>query len=190
MKSVFLFSTKMRFFISEIPLIALYVIAVMRNSASTAALKLYPLQIGSLILIAFIALYFYRGIRITNAEIAHVGRFSPRYKAIINKDKTLILTLKSRGKMKVVLFGNNGLPPIYSGEGEDADKPVDIELFTGYTLGREKTAVKILKYFGVSEELAKELTTSDKAASVGYTELSSSVVGGEREIRILFTKTV
>ena len=191
MKSIFLFSTKMRFFISEIPLIALYVIAVIRNKTATSVFKLYPLQIGTLILIAFIAAYFFRGIKITAAEISHVGRFSPRYKAIINKDKTLILTLKSRGIMKVVLFGNNGMPPIYAGDGEDENKPVDIDLFTGYTLGKAGTLKKVLKFFGLSDDEAKSLVENGTEQTVDFARFSSSILeDGSLEIRIFFTKTV
>ena len=189
MKSVFLFSTKMRFFISEIPLIALYVLAVIYNGHATNAMKLYPLQIGMLLLIAFIAVYFFRGIKISYAEIAHVGRFSERYKAIINKDKTLILTLKRAGKMKVVLYGNNGMPPLYSNEEES--EPVDIELFTGYTLGKRGTLKRVLKFFGLSEEDAESLLDGGGAKATELAEFSAKTLeDGHTEVRILFTKTV
>ncbi len=189
MKSVFLFSTKMRFFISEIPLIAIYVLAVIFNGHATNAMKLYPLQIGMLILIAFIALYFFRGIKISYAEIAHVGRFSERYKAIINKDKTLILTLKKGGKMKVVLYGNNGMPPLYSNE--ESYEPVDIELFTGYTLGKEGTLKRVLRFFGLDEADATELIENGSTKVTELAEFSATTLeDGRTEVRILFTKTV
>ena len=180
----------MRFFISEIPLIALYVVAVIRNRYVTSALKLYPLQIGLILLIAFIAIYFFRGIKISYAEITHVGRFSERYKAIINKDKTLILTLRGAGKMKVVLFGNDGLPPLYSTE-EEGSEPIDIELFTGHTLGKRGTLKRVLRFFGVDPTEADGLIENGGTKVTELAEISSATLeSGHTEVRIHFTKTV
>ncbi len=188
MKFVFLFSTKLRFFISEIPLIFLYVLAVMRNKYSTGVMKLYPLQLGLLFLILFIGVFFFRGIKITQSEIRDVGRFSPLFKAIINKDKTLILTLKNSGKLRVVLFGNDGIPPLYSSE-EDAT-PMDIELFTGKTLGSRRTLKRILRFFGTDDADTERFVSGEFSKSYENTEVTSRCLEGAHEIRILFTKTV
>ena len=189
MKSVFLFSTKMRFFISEIPLIALYIAAVIYNPHATNAVKLYPLQIGLLVLIAFIAVYFFRAITVSFSEIKHVGRFSPRYKAIINKDKTLIFRLKSHRKMDVILFGNNGEPPLYSDD-EDGSKPIDIDLFTGHTLGGRRTLARVLKYFGASDENAEALITSQTEFELKNVKFTSEKFENYHEVRIFFKVTV
>ena len=189
MKSVFLFSTNMRFFISEIPLIALYVVALIYNPHATNATKLYPLQIGLLALIAFIAVYFFRGITLSFSEIKHVGRFSPRYKAIINKGKTLIFRLKPHKKMDVILFGNNGEPPLYSDD-EETCAPIDIDLFTGHTLGGKRTLIRALKNFGASDNDAMTLIDSQTEIELENVKFNSEAFDGCHEVRIFFKATV
>ena len=189
MKSIFLFSTKIRFFISEIPLVALYIIAVLYNPGAKGALKLYPLQIGLLALMAFIAIYFFRAITVSYSEIKHIGRFSPRYKAIINKGKTLILKLKPHGKMDVILFGNNGEPPLYSND-EDGCDPIDIDLFTGHTLGGERTLGRILTYFGASASDIQSLIGSDFSAELENVRMTSKRHEEHHEVHIFFKRTV
>lgn len=189
MKSIFLFSTKIRFFISEIPLIALYITAVLNNSAAKGAMKLYPLQIGLLALIAFIMIYFFRAITVSYSEIKHIGRFSPRYKAVINKGKTLIFRLKPHGKMDVILFGNNGEPPLYSNDENDCE-PIDIDLFTGHTLGGRRTLNKVLSYFGASASDSESLIGSDFSAELENVRMTSETHENFHEVRIFFKRTV
>ncbi len=179
----------MRFFLGEIPLIGLYVIAVTFNRTSTGIFKLYPLQLATLAMIIFTAVYFFRGIKLSFSEIKDIGRFSARDKAVINKGKTLILTLKKRGRMDVTLFGNNGQPPLYSESGEDT-QPIDIDLFNGHTLGRKRTVMRILKYFGVTVEQLPLFFEGEHSASYEFVDVSSSIRGEYREVRITFTQTV
>ena len=76
MKSVFLFSTKLKVFLIEIPPTVLLVPAIIYNNNVKTLMKLYPLIIALLGIIIFSAVYFFRAVKITNEEIRCVGPFS------------------------------------------------------------------------------------------------------------------
>lgn len=190
MKSLFLFSTKVQYFLGEIPVIALLIVSILKNEDSENALKLYPLIIASAAAAIFIALYFFRAVKISYSEIRHVGLYSQREKALINAKKTLIITEMKRGRLKIVLFGNNGLPPIYSDPEAEEVLPVDIHLFDGTVLGRGGTIKRILRFFSLSECESKALLSGEGEISLDFLTAKSSVLDDSREISIHFTKTV
>ena len=190
MKSLFLFSTKVQYFLGEIPVIALLIASIVKNEDSNTALKLYPLIIGSAAAAIFIALYFFRAVTLSYSEIKHVGLFSRREKAMINAGKTLIITEKRHGKLNVVLFGNNGLPPIYSDPDADEIKPVDIHLFDGRVLGRDHTLKRILRFFSLEREDIETLLGGDGEITLDFLKATSSTVETGREISLNFTKTI
>ena len=191
MRSLILFSTKLWYFLAEIPLIFLFVLAIMKNGGSSHPLKLIPLIIITGAGIIFVFLYYARGIIISYSEVRHIGLFSERDKAMINEGKTLILTLRKRGNMRVVLFGNNGEAPLFPNneEGEE-DKPVDFNLFKGLALGRAATLKRILRFFDINEEDRESLIRESCTAENEFVKVESTEVDGRREIRILFTATV
>ena len=190
MKSLFLFSTKVQYFLGEIPVIGLLIASILKNEDSKTALKLYPLIIGSAAAAIFIALYFFRAVTISYSEIKHIGLFSRREKAMINAGKTLIINEMKRGKIKVVLFGNNGLPPIYSDPETEEVKPVDIHLFDGKVLGKSYTAKRILRFFSLSPDEAEALWNTDTEITLDFLKATSTTSETGREISLYFTKTV
>lgn len=189
MKSLFLFSTKVQYFLGEIPVIGLLIVSILKNQDSKTALKLYPLIIGSAAAAIFIALYFFRAVTVSYSEIKHIGLFSKREKAMINAGKTLIITEMKRGKLKIVLFGNNGLPPIYSDPDEEV-KPVDIHLFDGKVLGKRYTVKRILRFFSLENSEAEALINGDTEITLDFLKATSTTVDTGREISLYFTKTV
>ena len=80
-------------------------------------------------------------------EVRDVGLFSNRDRAILNKDKTLIITLMRRGRMKVEVFGNDGAIAGYDWLKAEEGKPNDIYLYRGKAGGRIKKAEKTLRFF-------------------------------------------
>ena len=190
MRSLFLFSTKIQYFLGELPVIGLLVASILKNEDSKSALKLYPLIIGSAAAAIFIALYFFRAVIISYSEVKHVGFFSPRERAMINEGKTLIITEMKRGKLKVVLFGNNGQPPIYPDPDAKSIEPVDIHLFDGRVLGRTATIKRILRFFSLNNDEITALLDNEDEISLDFLTASASVCDDKREIRLHFTKTV
>ncbi len=189
MKSITLFCTKMRFFLVEIPIIYLLTVAIINNNLSGLLLKLYPLIAFCMGAIIFIAVYFFRAIRISFSEIRDIGRFSDREVAVINAGKTLILKMKNRSTVNVELFGNNGQPPLYSMENADF-VPMDINLFRGRIIGGERSIKKILKFFGTSAAEAQELIASECSFEYENVNISSHNTEEGSEIRIFMKNTI
>ena len=152
MKFVFLFCTKLRVYLTELPVILLLAVAIHYNDGSDALFKLYPLQIFLGLVILFILVYFFRAITITYDEIRYHGLFSSRDSAVINKDKTIIITMKPARRLTVELFGNDGQLPALDWLKDSDAPPVDIFLFRGKAVGGKRTVRSVLKYFGVPEE--------------------------------------
>ncbi len=178
----------MKFFLGEIPIIFLLVVTIIYNKESTEVLKLYPLIIFLCAAAAFLAIYFFRAIKISFSEIRYIGKFSSKDSAVINAGKTLILRKKNRGSVEVELFGNDGQPPLFS-EGEDSE-PIDINLFRGRVIGGETAITKILKFFGANAENAKELIASKSSFEYENVNISSHNVENGLEIKIFIKNTV
>ncbi len=178
----------MRFFLGEIPIIFLLIVSIIYNKESTEVLKLYPLMIFLCGAGAFIAIYFFRAIKISFSEIRYIGKFSSKDCAVINEGKTLILRKKNRSSVDVELFGNDGQPPLFS-DGEDTE-PIDINLFRGRIIGGEAAITRILKFFGASAENAKELIASKSQFEYENVNISSHNVENGLEIRIFIKHTV
>lgn len=150
MKSIFLFCTKLKVYLIELPLIILFALAVAYNDGAKSLVKLYPLQAILLFGMIFIFIYFFRMIKINNEEIKNVGLFGRKERALINKDKRLVLTLRKRKKLLVELWGVDEPPALdWIDPAEYKDK--EVNLFRGSVTSKNSSAKKILSYFGVDK---------------------------------------
>ena len=191
MKFKLLFCSKIWVYLTEVPVIILLLITRSFNDSSENLLKLYPLQIFLLLVMLFIFVYFFRIITVSYDEIRYHGLFSSRDSAAINKDKTLILTLKKGGRLTVELFGNDGEPPALDWL-KDADyTPVDIYLFRGKAIGGKGRVRSLLKFYGVDTDgiensLALDSFDGDYELVALHAEKREDV----REFRITMKETV
>ncbi len=188
MKFILLFCTKMRYFLTEAPVLFLFIVSIIYNNRSEQKLKLYPLIIFSAIIIIFIAVYYFQMIKISFSEIRHIGKFSPKESAVINEGKMLVLKLRKRGIVDIELFGNDGKPPIYSDE--ENYVPVDINLFRGKAVGGVCSVKRILKYFGASIEQAESLVAENCSFECENVNISSQKIEKIREIQIYMKNTI
>ena len=190
MKKTYLFCTKPGWFLTLIPPIILLIISIANNGNSDGLLKLYPLIIFSIVAIALIFAYFFRFITISTEEIRMHGLFSSRDSAIINEKKSLIFTIRSRKRMKVTLFGNNGLPAFNWAQGDDYT-PIDIDLFREKAVGSRRAITRVLRYFGVSDEDCRKIFSSDSFEKDydGFI-LKKETLEKQKQITIYFTKTI
>ena len=171
MKSVYVFCTKWYVFLTEIPLAALLALTIYYNKYADNLVKFYPL--------------------ISYDEIRYIGIFSSRDKAVINKDKTVIINFLSYGRIKVRLFGSDGKAPLLDWAQNDENyTPVDIFLFRGKGVGGQRAVRRILKYFEVPKDEQTRFINEDFSAEYMYSSISSSIVDDNREIRIRITETV
>ena len=190
MKKTYLFCTKIGWFITLIPPIALLIISIIYNERAAGLLKLYPLIVCSALAIAVIFSYFFRYITISTEEIRMNGLFSSRDSAILNEKKSLILTLLPRNRICVTLFGNSGLPAFNWAQGEDYT-PIDIDLFREKAIGSERTVKRVLHYFEVSDEDCDALLVSDSfEKEYDAFILKKESLDGKKIVTVYFTKTI
>jgi hypothetical protein len=106
-------------------------------------------------------MYFFRMIIISTEEIKCIGAFSSKDSAIINKDKSLIMSLNQKGKITVRLYGNNGTPTFNWANNENY-KSVDIDIFREKAIGGTKSIARVLRYFEVPEEDILEIISKNE----------------------------
>lgn len=155
----FLFSTRLRFFWVVIPMLALMYLALVYNDSAENQLKFYPLIVflGGAVIFTFV--YLFRMVGVAFDEVRTVGLFSSRERVMINEGKTLSVTLLPKKKLKVELFGNDGVLAELDWlvPNEDGTIP-DINLFRAKALGSKRSALGIIKFYGVNDhELASKL---------------------------------
>ena len=190
MKNIFLFSTRLRVFLIELPPILLLIPSIIYNGSVKTLMKLYPLIIMLSALIVFIAIYFFRAIIINNEELRTIGLFSTREKAIIKENRSLVVTKLSRRRIRIELFGQND-----DGQGTyewlKNEEPVEINLFRVKANGTSKTVAKILRYFEADSETVNALLLNDNflfdTEKVSFT---SSIVKEAKTVKILFKETI
>lgn len=188
-KKKYLFCTKVWYYLTELPLVVLLVISIYYNPMTKTTFKLIPLIIALCLGIIFIFIFFFRLIVVSHEQIRYRGWFSSRDKAVINKDKTLIITMLKGANIKIELFGNDGEPSLY--ESMKDEPPIDIYLFRGRAIGGARTVRSILSYFEIpSEDITELLSLDSFAAEYELTSLSSEKKEDVREIRIRMKETI
>ena len=189
MKSLFLFSTRLRYFLTEIPPLLLLIISIKYNFKVDSTIKLYPLITVIIGVVVFIFLYFFRGVKINFEEIKCVGLFSTRESAVINAGKTLHISILPKQKIRVELYGENDDYKTYAWlKNEDG---AEINLFRSKALGGIGTVRKILSYFGAEcEDIEKAFT--DEVFSADYEKiiLTSETIDEKKTFKIYFKETV
>ena len=191
MKKVVIFCAKLRMYLSEIPLIIIFAASIYLNGTMENLVKLYPLIIVSGAGIIMTFLFLFRICVISVEEIKSMGLFSSHDSAIINKDKTLILTLHKHRKLKIALFGNDGTAPELDWLKGDDYVPMDIYLYRESAVGGKGTVRRVLKYFDVPSNDIDELLS----VNGGSKDYENITVTGERredvfEVRIKFRETI
>lgn len=189
MKKKYLFCTKAWFYLCELPLALLLAIALYYNPSIDTNFKLVPLIVVLIFTMIFFFVYFFRLIVISYEEVRSRGPFSSRDSAVINKDKTLILTMLPHANLKVELYGNDGLPPMI--EGLKDEPSIDIYLFRGRAIGGKRRVSSLLRYFGVSEsDIPSVLSQDSFSGEYEFISLTAEKREDIRELRLTFKETV
>jgi len=158
MKSIYLFCTKPWVYLTEIPVVALFWIAITFNKFSDHPLKFYPLIITSGFFIIFIMVYFFRMVSINNDEIRCLGVFSSKDSALITENKTLVISLHPRFKLKLELYEDASINPAFEWMKADDVMHRDVCIFRARAVGAKKSAGKILEFFTVPKEALSRAT--------------------------------
>ena len=189
MKKKYLFCTKIWFYLSEIPLLFFLYVTCYYNFTSDNPWQFIPLILILTAVIIFIGIYYFRLISLSYEMIRYHGLFSSHDSAIINKDKTVIITLNRRSYIGISLYGNDGKPPMFDGlRGEGA---IDIYLFRGRAVGGKRTVRSILKYYGISEsDISAAFDCEKHSAETEDILFTAELIEDIREFRLKFKRTV
>ena len=178
-------------FLTELPLIALLAAAIYYNNLAEGFIKFYPLIAVLILGMIFIVVYLFRYVSISVEEVRSGGLFSSRDRATINAGKTLILTRMPRKRMRVELFGNDGVAPMLDWAQGDGHEIMDIFLYREKAIGGVKTAARVLEFFEIPDEDIDEAVFTDGfSKEYEAVSVSTAVCEGKTEIRIKFTKTI
>lgn len=189
MKSIFLFSTRFRYFLTEIPPILLLIISIKYNSDVEDLMKLYPLIIVLSGIIIFIGMYFFRGVKINFEEIKCIGLFSSRESCVINAGKTLHISILPKRKIQLELYGENNDFETYAWL-KNEDSTV-INLFRSKALGNSGTVRKVLSYFDVeTEDIEKALSSDSFSADYDKITLNTEITDNKKTFKIHFKETI
>jgi hypothetical protein len=190
LKSLILLGTKFYVYLIEIPFIIVLIGALKYNKTSENLLKLYPLIIASALGIILVLLYFFNAVVISRSRIRQFGLFSSRDSAIINKDKTLVLTYLSHRKMRIELFALQ-VKPSLEWINEENYVPREANVFRERVIGADFTAKRILKFFGLEGNQISDLLLNDEFKIETDEILFLSDIYEERKrIHLKFKKTV
>ena len=189
MKGIFLQSTKFWVYLIEIPVIILLSLALRFNGKVDSPLGLIPLIVFCILLMAFIFVYFFRGIYLSYEEIRMMGLFSSKDRALIAKDKELVISVRTKGRVRLELFGTNEEPTLEWLKDESVNG--SINLFRETAVGGVGTVRKILKFFEIpSEDFEALLGEGEAKFDYELIEVCASTPDEERQIRIKFKETV
>ena len=188
-KKKYLFSTNPLMYLTEIPVVGLFLVTLYYNSLTESKIALLPLLIFLGLAFMFIAIYLFRYVSLSLEELRTRGWFSSRDSAVITKDKTLILTKLPKNKIKIELFGNDGKPPMYPGLQDEPS--IDIFLFRAKAIGTKASLASIMAFYTIpTDGITSALSEDSFSAEYELVTLSASRIEDIREIRIKFKETI
>ena len=190
MKKIHLFCTKIFYYLTEIPLLVIFLLSIPFNDKVEEQLKLYPLQIVLVLGMIFIFVFLFRMIRISNEEIKCIGPFSSRDSAIIKKDRRLVITKKKGASLVIELFGRGDYPALDWVDPEDY-KNMETNLFRATAVGGKHAVKTILSYFDVSAEDIESAFEKDSfSAEYDSVSFEAENDGKEYKFSVFFKDTI
>jgi hypothetical protein len=174
----------------ELPLVILLILAIAYNDNSKELLKLYPLQILLILGMIFIFIYFFRLVKLNTDEVRCIGLFSSKDSAIIKQDKRLAVTLMSRGRLMIEVFGI-GEAPLLDWVNPEDYKNSEINLFRTKCVGSKRAAKKILSYFDIDKtDFDKIFENESFEKEYEAITLKTCLSENGKEISLRFNKTL
>ena len=179
-------------YLTELPVLALFILAIIFNDSAAGFLKLYPLIITSAAIMIFIFVFFFRVIVLSAEEIGIIGRFTSRERAVINKGKRLDLTLDGKNRLKIELFEDDGvLPELDFLKNDPAYKPLGLNLFRERAVFGKNALLRVLRYFEIERDSIDRIFESDTyECTTPILNLKSKNDGAVLSVSIEFTETV
>ena len=186
MKKLFLFSTKLYYFWTLLPIAALLAGSIYLNDDVKSVFKLYPLIVVLIGAIIFIVLFFIRGILLSYDDARCVGLFSKKDYASFKDGYSLVVTVLKRGRLLVEVYGFVEAGGI-GYDWYDADDSTEINLLRARTNGSANTLKRVLKFYGFEQEdIVNALSLDKYECETVEATLKSDIVEETRNVRITF----
>lgn len=189
MKKVYLFCSRIYVYLTELPVFIMLAIAIAYNDKSEEAFKHYPLIIFLIGAAAFIFLYFFRFISIDSSEIKYLGLFSSKDSAAIAERRTLAISLRKRGKIKLELYGNADEEPIFDWMKANDVMHREICVFRGRAFGGALAVKRIVRFFAEDTEATNECLNGDFEYENENVRINTEKENDSVTLRINFKKT-
>ena len=128
---------------------------------------------------------------IVSAEgVRSFGPFSSKDRAIINKDKTLVFTLRPNRRLMIELFGKDDAPELdWISKDEGARDYAN--LYRDIAIGGERTICKVLSAFGVpNAEIEKAIASESFNGEYAIVSLEKKKTELGDTYSVKFLKTV
>ncbi len=192
MKKIHLSMSRPWVYLFELPLAGLFVLCILFHNRVDSLLKLFPLEIAVAAVMIFLPLYFFRFLSFATDEVREIGLFSGKDRAVLNKGRTLILTLRKKGKIRAEVYGKNGEEPAFAWQKNDRDyRASDFCMLRAAAYGGRKSIASLLSFYGVpGDDLAAAM---QGGFSRNYGDISLETVAredGETELRLHFHVTI
>ena len=190
MKGIYFFSTKLRVYLTELPLIALLVFAIIFNDKADTLFKLYPLITALILGIIFIFIYFLRFVKISTDEVRCIGLFTSRDSTALKKDRRLVITLKKHKRLLVEVFAI-GEAPLLDWVNPEEYRDSELNVFRAKTLGAKRSAKKLLSYFDIDESDFEKILDGESFEKE-YEAITLFAITGEngKVISLKFNETI
>lgn len=189
MKKIYLISTEPWVYLTEIPIIAMLMVAIRYNDDATNDLKFYPLILFLLSFALFIVVFFFRVVALDMKSIEYIGPFSSKDNAEIKEKRTLVLTIANKTKTKIELFADAAEEATFDWMKADDVIHREICIFRGKILGKSTSAKQVLKYFNIPTTLINNVLCKDSEFENDFLKLTSVHTPEKKEIKIHFLKT-
>ena len=190
MKKLYLLSTRPWIYLTEIPLVALLVIAIMYNDKTDGIWRLYPLIITSIVGIAIIFLYFIKIMTVSKEEVVSTTVFSGTERAELYAGSAIVIGRISKFRISVEVFGDAEDRPIFDWQKNGGRIKSELNLFRGKIIGGNITLRRILKYFGADAEAASRIILENGSFDDDFVNISSQNGDNYAKIRIELKKTL
>ena len=173
--------TRLRYFLTEIPLILLLCVTIQNHSSSTELLQFYPLEIVTVCAIIATFLYFFRTATLTPLTVRKFGAFSERETHDLSVGETIVLLLDERGYLHITVEGEDDAPGLSWCK---SDRRHRVLFRTRVILARQ-SAHAVLSLYGLSaSDASAALGTQDYTTSNESIHLSAQTIEHGRRLTL------
>jgi hypothetical protein len=159
MKKIHLFATKWWYFLVCLPPLFVFILCLIYHPRTTTKLGLFPLEFAMLGVIAFSIMFFVRTVRISFEEVRVTGIFSDHDHMDMVLGRQIILVQYPHNNLGIYVYGEDFAEEKFWLLNE---KPKEHILMRARAVGGEKSMKRVLRYFGLNEEIAQAVLSDPK----------------------------